>query len=327
MAKNYSKQESKASLIFIWILILLLIVGTIFVVKSYNEQTSKFISSDVIETAFSETLGKPAGKITKDELASVEGAQLYAMGDSSLAVYYLKGYNDLAEDEDASKYIVQATLPQDEFIEELGLFTGIKTLDIMNYSGEDLIFDMAKIPADTYKNLEEFYTSSVTVDNSDLINTHTGLTTLGLANAGLTNIPDISGLTNLAVLDLSGNALTSVEGLEGLDNEKITNIYLTGNTIEDYSPIAHIDEAKITKDAEETEVEVTEETTADNAEAADENAEAETAEGAEAADNTTVEGENAEETTDSAEEATEEADATEEAAGEAVETETAEVTE
>ena len=307
MAKNYSKQESKASLIFIWILILLLVVGWFFVIKSYNEQTSKFISSDGIETAFSETLGKPAGKITKDELASVEGAQLYAMGDSSLAVYYLKGYNDLAEDEDASKYIVQATLPQDEFIEELGLFTGIKTLDIMNYSGEDLIFDMAKIPADTYKNLKEFYTSGVTVDNSDLVNTHTGLTTLGLAGAGLTSIPDISALSNLEVVDLSDNELTSVAGLEGLDNEKITNIYLAGNTIEDYSPIAHIDEAKITKAYEEAESEVEEVPSTEETETADESAEADTADGTEATEEAADEADNAEETA-------EEADATEEAA-------------
>ncbi len=307
MAKNYSKQESKASLIFIWILILLLVVGTFFVVKSYNDQTSKFISSEGIETAFSETLGKPAGKITKDELATVESAQLYAMGDSSLAVYYLKGYNDLAEDEDASKYIVQATLPQDEFIGELGLFTGIKTLDIMNYSGENLIFDMAKIPADTYKNLEEFYTSGVTVDNSDLVNTHTGLTTLGLAGAGLTSIPDISALSNLEVIDLSDNELTSVAGLEGLDNEKITNIYLAGNNIEDYSPIAHIDEAKITKVYEEAESEVEEAPSTDETEASDESTEAETAEGTEATEEATDEADNAEETA-------EDADATEEAA-------------
>lgn len=299
MAKNYAKQEGKASLIFIWILIILLALGTFFVVKSYSEQSSKFISSDAVEAAFSQTLGKPAGKITESELSSVEGVDFYGMGDSSLAIYYLKGYNEATTEEDVSKYIVQATLSQDEFMEDFHLFTGIKTLSIMNYSGESFIFDMADVPADTYKNLEEFYTASVTVDNSNLINTHKGLTTLGLAGAGLTSIPDISGLENLAVLDLSNNELTSIDSLASLNNEKITNIYLTGNKIEDYSPIAHIDEEKITKDTEEAEE------TTEGAEEATEGTE----EASEAADGSEAEAETTEGTTEEAEATEDEATA------------------
>ncbi len=262
MAKNYSKQESKASLIFIWLLIILLALGTFFVVKSYNEQTSEIINSDALEIAFANTMGKPAGKITADELASVEGIDLYAMGDTSLAIYYLKGYSEVTSDADISKYIVQATMSQDEFIEDFHLFTGITSFNIVNYSGADFIFDMNKMPADSYKNLESFYTSGVTIDNNSLIGTHTGLKTLGISGANLVSIPDISNLTNLENVDFSYNELTNISALSVLNNEKIQSVVISGNNIEDLSPISHIDEDKITNKIEDEETtETTEETT------------------------------------------------------------------
>ena len=66
---------------------------------------------------------------------------------------------------------------------------------------------------------------------------------------------------------------TDISALSVLDAEKITNINITGNNIEDFSAIAHIDEAKVTKDEPE---EATEEATEESAETTEETTEAET---------------------------------------------------
>lgn len=249
MGKNYSKRESKASLIFIWIVIALLLVGMFFIVKSYKEQHSEIISSEALETALSTAMKKPAGKITAEELAGVEGVDLYAMGDSTIALYYLKGFDEKSKaGEDTSAYIAQVTLSKEEFLKDLPLFKGVKSLNILNYSGTDFIFDMNSIAADKFTKLESFNAVNATIDNNNLIGTHKGLKELTLSGAGLTAIPDISKLTSLEYIDLSSNELTSVEGLKGLNNDKITNIVLSGNTIEDLSPIAHIDQSKIITD-------------------------------------------------------------------------------
>lgn len=308
MAKTYSK-EGKASLIFIWILIILLAVGTFYVCKSYTEKSSEIIESDAVEAAFSTTMKKPAGRITAEELAAVEGVDFYAMGESSLAVYYLKGYAELGAEDDASSYMVQATLSYEDFLKDLDLFTGINSFAMQNFLGESVIFDLAKLPADTYKNLETFYTSGITVDNSNLISTHTKLKNLRISDAGLVNIPDISALKDLETVDFSSNEISDISALSTLDNEKITNITIYGNKIEDYSAIAHIDEAKVTKVDPYAEAEVTEEVTEETTEEATEETTEETAE--EATEET------AEEVTEEAtEEATEEVteEATEEAA-------------
>lgn len=298
MAKNYSK-EGKASLIFIWILIILLAIGTVYVYKSYTEKSSDFIESEALEEAFSTTMGKPAGKITMEELAGVEGIDYYALGDTSLAVYYLNGYSELTSDDDAAKYIVQATVSNDDFMKDIDLFTGINSFTIQNYSGTDFIFDMNTIPAETYKNLETFYTSNVTVDNNNLIATHKNLKTLGLSSAGLVNIPDISALENLESVDFSYNEITDISALSVLDNEKITSVVLSGNKIEDLSPIAHIDEDKITNEVPEEEgAEGTEETTEPTEETTEGTEEAATEEATETAE------EAVEETTETAEDAT-----------------------
>ncbi len=393
MAKNHSKNEGKASLIFIWILVILLAVGTVFVVKNYKDTHSDIIKNDEIAAALSTAFDKPIGQITAEDLATIEGVALtldnFVFVDNSIQyvdqiAFMLKGYtaeyDKLSNDEDGlstadqealAPYVATATLSEKDIADQLSVFTGITTLQLQNYGAESVKFDMNTIPADTFKNLESLSVYGYEVSNFDSIAGHTGITDLYLSNTkvadvsavknltkleyinlggaeitdvsaieeltslkelyiigtsiekvpaldkltvletlyvtgetvtdvtavenavtvknltlsgtSITALPSIEKLTALETVDFSSNNLIDISALSVLNNDKITSVKLTGNAIEDFAPIAHIDEAKITKD--EPEAEITDEIeVVDETEATDETEIVEETEGTDKAD-------------------------------------------
>ncbi|MBR3994013.1 MAG: leucine-rich repeat domain-containing protein, partial [Clostridia bacterium] len=364
MAKNYSNKESRASLIFTWILIILIAIGSFMIFKNYKDNYSDIIKNDELAQALSTAFDKPVGKITTDDLASVN-AIAFNLFEESL----LNNSQSIAINSSEKKnYITEATfllndtnysalIPYDEFLNYLNYFSGIKSFTLERQTSltyilgmedpDSTVFDMNKLPSETFKNLENIYVSNVAVNNANSLGNHKNLKTLQLNNTGINDIssfnsltslealafngddfsdisalesltnlktlviagnnitdvstvknltnleglalsgnkitdvtaienlsalkelsvtdttitalPSFEKLTALEVIDLSNNGLTDISALSVLNNDKVKNVYLTGNAIEDFSPIAHIAEDKITKDEPEEENEEVEE--------------------------------------------------------------------
>lgn len=72
MANNVKKNQGNGSLIFIWVLIVLLAVGTVGVLVNYRNNHSTIIESKELASALSVAFDKPEGKITTEDLESVE---------------------------------------------------------------------------------------------------------------------------------------------------------------------------------------------------------------------------------------------------------------
>lgn len=344
MAKNYSKKEGNASIIFIWILIILLAVGTLMVFRNFKDHNTSILKNTEVAAALSEAMDKPVGRISKEDIASVEGISLMlgtidysslvqnpdgtiSLSSDSLStidqvIFLLKGYNEQvqtgADSETLSNYMASATLTDTNITDDLAMFTGLKVLELQNNTEEVVKFDLKNIPAESVKALDTLslvgyevegfetvadmsalktlYISNTKLEDVSAVKELTGLESLLLEGEEITDaspvegltglknlyidgtsieaLPDLTKLVNLENVDFSNNGLTDISALSVLDNEKIQSVNLIGNEIEDFSPIAHIDEKKVTKDEpeeEETEeVETTETTdTTEEAETAD----------------------------------------------------------
>lgn len=328
MAKNYSKKDKKSSLIFMWVLIVLLAVGTVFTVKSYYDNNHSIVHNLDLAEGIGEKLKKPIGKITNEDISEFEGAELYIDTiDWSNLVYnadgtvtlnsdtmnyidqitlYLAGYNEkydeLSNDDDGltnedyetlNDYYTTITLSDLNLAKDLTAFTGLKQLVISNNGSEDFSYDLSTASV----NLETLSLSGCTVKNFDSVDKLVNLTSLGIngtktsdisaikalskleslsvsgeeisdisavenlaalkslsvTNTSVEILPNLEKLTELENVDLSNNKISNISALSVLNNDKISALNISGNTIEDYSPIQTIDESKVTKDEPESE--------------------------------------------------------------------------
>ncbi len=269
MANYAKKNQSNGSFIFIWVLIVLLALGTVGIFYSYSNNHSTIITDKELAASLSVAFDKPAGKITSEDLASIEEISVTDIGASGTYIgLRLDGYEEAYEaynaegitDEEKAGLVNPTTLQlsaqlakSETIFKELDIFTGLEVIYAQNYSGVTSETDVLAIAVEKFPNLREFVSYGYTVDDFSLVGKLTNLTTLSISGTPLTDISAIENLKNLEILDLSDAGITDISALSSLDNEKIETIYLNGNEIADWSPIAHIDAEKIIKDEETTE--------------------------------------------------------------------------
>lgn len=284
MANNVKKNQGNGSFIFIWVLIVLLAVGTVGVLVNYRNNHSTIIESKELASALSVAFNKPEGKITTEDLDSVEEVIFNDIGTyGSIVNLFLDGYKEaydaynaegITEEEKAnltnpSTLILQTQLTTSApLINEIGLFKNLEGISALNQNGDVNSADLLAIAAEKYPNLREFVSYGYTIGDFSLVGKLTNLETLSVSGTPLTDISAIANLKNLKVLDLSNTGISDISVLSSLDNEKLEALYLDGNNITDWSAVSHIDQDKITTGAEEENAEETTEETTENSETA-----------------------------------------------------------
>ena len=286
MAKYAKKKQGIAGLIFIWVLVILLAIGTFGVINHYTLNNTDIIQNAELAEILSASLDKPIGKITQEDLATIEGIGFADYGTMGEIIVYLPGYNAAYEaytaegitDEekeelvDPSDFMYYTYFSDADIYDDLKLFSGITSLTIINNTSNFSDIDVLSIAAENAPNLTSLGITSFAINDFSVISKLTKLESLSIYDSNLTDISAISSLENLKYLDISETELSDISALKSLDNEKIEMIYLAGNKITDWSPIDHIDADKVTKEEEseeETSDEAADETTEDDATASE----------------------------------------------------------
>ncbi len=266
MANNVKKNQGNGTLVFIWVLIILLVAGTVGIFFNYRNNHSTIIESNELASALSRAFDKPEGKITLQDLESVERIVFSDIGVYGTIVNLsLDGYQEaydaynaegITDDEkasltDPSTLLLQTQLTSSApLINEIGLFKNLEGISALNQNEGVNEADLLVIAAEKFPNLREFVSYGYTIGDFSLVGKLTNLTTLSVSGTPLTDISAVANLKNLEVLDLSNTGITDISVLASLDNEKIEALYLDGNNITDWSAVSHIDEEKITKNTE-----------------------------------------------------------------------------
>ncbi len=267
MAKHANKKQGIAGLIFTWILIILLALGAFGIFYYYKLNTSTLISNDQLAESLSVVLEKPVGKLTEEDVASIEGLSYADYGTAAEIMIYLPGYNAAYEAYNAegvteeqkkeltnpSSLTAYTTLSDVNIYDDLHLFKGITSINFLDLSGKMNENDILSIAAENTPNLTTFSIRSYEVKDFSAVEKLPKLETLVIYDSTLDDISAISSLKNLKYLDLSETGLTDISALSSLDNDTIEVVYLTGNEITDWSPLDHLDADKVIKEVESEE--------------------------------------------------------------------------
>ncbi len=287
MAKNYSSKESNGSLIFIWILVILLAVGTFFVVKSYGDNHTDIMKNTEVVQLIADKTGKNLGDITKEDIAGIEVLSVSSQIDYmqlmqpdgtisispdqtlpyvSYVTLGLKGFSE-ASDEEAENYVVSYVGDFSSIKDDFALFTGIKELELVDYAGLAPEFDFSTLSADAYKNIEALTVIGYNVKNFANVADHKNLKALSISEIGNEDFANVKNIAGLETLYVEGTALSdasAVEGLTALKNltvtgtsiknipslEKLVNLEtvdFTNNALKDIAPLSALNAEKITK--------------------------------------------------------------------------------
>lgn len=261
MARNSKK--SKASTIILWLLVVILAAACVYVVYSYSVSKSSFISDRNFANGLSDALGKPAGKITEEELAEYESinvtsnaymASIYAMygADTSelntkgvSVTLILPGYDssitatDDSTDEEKKAYeenqkLVKKFNTDSIDYADMALFTGLKKVSI--YQDENFN-DLSAFSASA-ANVETLLVYGGTLGDISAVADFANLKELTFASCGISDIAPIAGLTGLTALTLDDNAITDISAVAGLTS--LETLSLDNNTIADITPIKNL---------------------------------------------------------------------------------------
>lgn len=271
MAKNAKKKQNVAGLIFIWVLILIFAVGIFGVIRSYKLENSTIIANNQLAEIVAAAFETKPGKLTEDDLATIEGLSFADNGNHAEIMLFLPGYNEaykaytaegVTEEQkkeiDPSKFIFYTYMSDTNIYDDIHMFKGITSFNFTNNNKAPIDKDVLTIVAETAPDLTELGLSSYEVKDFSKVSMLPKLEALTINSSNLSDISAISSLENLTYLDLSDTGLTDISALKSLDNEKIEIVYLAGNNITDWSPLDHIDADKvikeeITEDSTETE--------------------------------------------------------------------------
>lgn len=288
MAKNYSNKKGSASLIFTWILIILLAIGSFMVLENYNDNHTNLVKNKEIVQLLAEKTGKDVGDITKEDLSSIEMISIYPQldymqliqADGTLSIspdqelpyvnyvsLGLKGYLDATDNETAENLVV--TYPGDinSIKDDLALFTGIKSFELIDYTGAMPEFDLKTLSADTFKNIEyltlEGYNvssfasiadhkllkgvslSGINDEDLAIVKNITTLETLFVAGEKITDASAVEEITTLKNLAITGTSIKNIPSLEKLVN--LETVDFSDNNLTDISPLSALNAEKITK--------------------------------------------------------------------------------
>ena len=299
MASQSKKKKGVAGLVFTWLLILLFAAGTFGVVWNHTSNHSKFIANTGIADALAKGFNKGAGRVTKAEVATVEGLTVYAYDEATQQAYgikpsvslYMPGYKEAYDayyadgitDEEKEKLtnpsslIVNADMDSLDYRTDLQYFTGLKRLFCVNL-GDNADEDMLSVAVEYMPDIEEFASVGYSVENFADVAKLTKLTSLTVEGAKIDDVSPVTALKSLKELDLANNGITDISALSALDADTIENVYLNGNDITDWTPVEHLGD-KVTTGLEEDEEEAEEELSEAEAE---ESNEEEASEGSEA---------------------------------------------
>lgn len=261
MAK--SNKKGNGSLIVTWVLIVLLAIGTFFVVMNYNDNHSDLIKNEEIALALTETFDKPIGRISEEDLASIEGVLFYkdlpfAMNGTttqsmSAIEFYLEGYSDAVEaynaeditEEEKAKLTNPDTLAgyaqimNTDILDDLKKLTNLKSFLVYNYGEKDTETDMLKFAADNYAGLEELTVFGYTTADFGVVSGLTNLTSLSVIDDAVTDISAVKSLAKLEILAINEAAelkdISAVAGLTGLKN-----LSVSGTSVADISAVAKL---------------------------------------------------------------------------------------
>ncbi len=259
---NYKKNKNSNTSIFTtWVLIVLLCVGTFFLMYNYSANHSKFLENTSFADTIGDAFGKGAGKVTHEDLSSVESFTILDFGNAAIVNMGMDGYNDaydaynkegITEEEkkalvDPATLIKSGEITDTNIYNDLKHFTGLTTAYYLNYTSVGIDRDVLAYSAENFPALTEFVSSGYIVKDLKPVESLPALTTLTVTGTPLSDISSVSTLKNLEYLDLSGTGLKDISALSNLDNSKIKTVYLTDNEITDWSPLDHIDADKVIK--------------------------------------------------------------------------------
>lgn len=275
MAKLRNK-ESNGSLIFTWVIIILLALATAAVVLShlntereYRENHSTFIMNEEIANALADALDTPAGLITQEDLGKIEGAFVMldmpiSFGGNSQTTlssveFHLDGFKEANDayyaegvtDEDRKELVDPSTLAGYAYLsdandlDDLKLLTSLKSFSAFNY-GETVntSYDFVSFAAENFKELDELIVSGFNTKDITPVKNLTKLETLAVDGTELTDISVLSSVTTLKDLTISGTSVVDISAISALMNLEALN--LSNNLITDISALSSLNNEKIT---------------------------------------------------------------------------------
>lgn len=207
-----SGTQKKQKNTFIVLLIAIVVVLAAIAYVLYGGLTSKsaLLDNQDFAAALSETLGKAPAFIGESELANVK----------YLAVSY-----------DANEKSAMVVTGGDEFVTRYEEY-----MAQVDAAAEDEEVTQPDLSA--YVKMATF--SSKEVPTLDDVKYFTGLKRIELSGISVSDSSVFAGMTGLTSGLISGCGLTEVNGLAGLDAEAVDTLYVTGNSIEDWSGLDYI---------------------------------------------------------------------------------------
>ena len=255
---NTKSNKGNGSLIFTWVIIVLLLVGTFVVYKNYSDNTSKYITNEEVAQALSETFDKPVGRITEDDLKSIKGVLMYKdlpisyTGTTTTAMsaveFYLEGYEEayeafyaedvteeqkatLTDPSDLSGYV---TLTSTDILDDLAKPTGLTSFEVFNYSDDISDDAIIKFAADNYAELNKLSVDGYNLDDIASIEKIANLTELTISDKAIKDLNSLAKLTKLEKLTIYNSPeLSDISALAGL--KALKEITINGTAVSDIS--------------------------------------------------------------------------------------------
>ena len=200
-----SQKKQKNTFIVLLVAILVVLAAIVYIVYGELTSRSSLFEDQKFAAAIAKDLGKAPAFLKESDLAAVK----------YLGVSY-----------DGSE-TVQVITGGDEFVDT---YAGYKEKqdageDVSSYDFSKLI----KAAAYTYK--------GETAPKLDELKYFTGVRNIEVSGITVTDSAVFSGMTGIENGSFSSCGLTEVAGFSGLDADKLVRLTLTGNSIEDWSPL------------------------------------------------------------------------------------------
>jgi formylglycine-generating enzyme required for sulfatase activity len=182
-----------------------------FMVSTYGQEVA--IPDPGLNAAVRETLQKPAGPLTEQDLLSLTSLNARNRNASSIAGL------------EAARNLVSLDLQINQ-LTNLSLLSALTNLSTLNVTGNPLT--NFSLPSEL-TNLTSLVIEGCSLTNLTLPATLIGFTNLDVEGNDLTSFDQLSNLTSLVVLDLGFNAFTDFSLPSGLTN--LSTFYFAGNPL------------------------------------------------------------------------------------------------
>ena len=177
-----------------------------------------------LETAVRETLGRPQGRLTPEDIPSLD--QLRASG---RGIHYLAGLEPFVA-------LQNLALTRNQIVD----LTPLANLTNLTYLAlwHNQLVDLTPLANLTNLNILDIHGNQI-VDLTPLTNL-TNLEELSLWDNQIVDLVPLANLTNLSVLELAFNQIVDLTPLANLTNSNLIHLGLIGNQIVDVTPLADL---------------------------------------------------------------------------------------